>query len=363
MDKKDFYPLKKAFQWNKFLNNEKIEEYFNDDLLLINIKAVNKGDFWLYNYTDEVLMSRNHPVLMFCRGLVVNTQGLIQNFPFKRFFNDFEEDLKDEIDWKTAKILEKVDGSLICVWWDGKDWEITTRGSFYPQELSNINYKQLFKSMFKNFDKAFEKLSFHFCYMFELCTKKNRIITWYDTEDVYLLGARSLVSFKEVSQDILDDIAKKINVKRPRMFSANNIEQCKKLFENFKDDEEGLVVVDDKFNRIKLKQESYIKLHKIKMLKPQELFEYMLGLIELDSEYLEKCPEVIDELNKIKSYYNNLLKIVDTKFDEIKQESDNKKEFALEAIKYKYSGMLFAKYTGKNIVPRLRWEKVKDLLN
>ena len=87
-------------------------------------------------------MSRDDPIIVQCRGLVLNGDGMIISMPFQRFFNAHEAEC-DVIDWESAEILEKLDGSMISAWWTGSEWEITTRGSFYPNEHAH-NFKETF---------------------------------------------------------------------------------------------------------------------------------------------------------------------------------------------------------------------------
>lgn len=345
-----YIPLKKAFHKNKW-NWEECEDLFKC------ISFRNKKHMWLYNYNDNVLVDRNHPVLVKCRGLVVDNEGNILNFPFERFFNEFEEE-KAKIDWCSAEIHEKVDGSLICVFWDGTDWEITTRGSFYPAEIKKgVDFSKLFKKHFSSFDKLNKK----YCYMFEIVSKDNRIVTWYEHEAVYLLGARDLHTLNEISQKELDNIAEKLSVNRPLKYSAENIEQCKKLFENFKDDQEGLVVTDANFNRVKVKQESYLQLSKIIMLKEQDLFECVLGLKQIDVEYLKKLPEVTAEIEKIREEWTKIQAEIKKVFEKIKNKS-TRKEFALEALKYPFKSILFAMLDNQDLNKlKLKWEDLKKI--
>ncbi len=90
--------LRNAFKENGWKGWEE------NELLFKNIEYKNKEDMHLYNYGKNVLVKRNHPVLMKCRGLVVRKDGVVLNYPFDRFFNDFEEE-KIEIDWQTAEAL------------------------------------------------------------------------------------------------------------------------------------------------------------------------------------------------------------------------------------------------------------------
>lgn len=344
----NYNALKKAFENNKW----KFEE--SEDLFTC-ISVKNKDDMWLYNYNDNVLVDRNHPTLIKCRGLIINSDGKILNYPFERFFNYWEKE-HSEIDWNTSEIQEKADGSLICVFWNGKDFEVTTRGSFYPNEKADTDFLKLFKERFTNFDL----LDKNTCYMFELITKHNRIVKWYEDERIYLIGARNLKTFNEISQTELDDIAKTINVLRPKRFSAYSFDECKSLFESFKDDDEGLVVVDSNFNRVKVKQESYLKLSRIKMLKEQDIFDYVLGKTQIDKEYLDKLPEVVNVVNFVSAYWNKVKQEISEVFEKYKNKA-TRKEFALEVIKFPYKSVLFSMLDDKDINSlNLKWEVVKE---
>ena len=171
--------LRKAFEVNNWKGWEE------NKLLFKNITHREKCGMHLYNYGVNVLVERNHPVLMKCRGLVVDDDGKVLNYPFERFFNDFEKE-KSDIDWSTAQVQEKIDGSLICVFRGNNGCEITTRGSFYPNEQAEFD--KWFTDKFSNF----HLLEKNCCYMFELVSKKNRIVTWYKKEFVALIGARVL---------------------------------------------------------------------------------------------------------------------------------------------------------------------------
>ena len=341
----------------------KLRNWVFDENILACITAKGKGDMRLYNYSDNCNLERNHPLLIKCRGLVVRENGQILNYPFDRFFNEWEKE-HAEIDWDTAEIQEKIDGSLICVFWHDDSWEITTRGSFYPNENADTDFAELFKKHFSDFDKL-NKIN---CYMFELVTKQNIIVTHYEDEAVYLVGARNLETLKEIQGKALDDISVALGVLRPKKFSAKNTEECRRLFESFSEDEEGLVLVDADFNRVKIKQDSYIKLSRIKMLKKQDLFNYILGRETIDAEYLARLPEVQKEISLMRTQWESVLSKAASTFQHIKSRTkvtdanQQRKEFALEALKYPYSGLLFAMLDNKDLksLP-LKWDTIESM--
>lgn len=325
----------------------------------INIK--HKDNMYLYNYNSVVLVPRNHPVLMRCRGLVIDTYGEIICYPFNRFFNEWEKE-KSDINWDTAQAQEKLDGSLVCVFWNGTYWEITTRGSFYPIDGNekNTDFAELFRKHFN----CFHLLNYRLCYIFELITKQNRIVTNYKEEMIYLIGVRNTSRCEELSRYTLDAIALGIEVKRPKTHDVSDLNRCKLLFDYLRDDEEGLVVVDDSFNRIKLKQKSYLELAKIISLNDQKIFEYVYQdrIDEIDNEFLEQLPEVKDKLKEIKGYWNSILHYIKGIYFHIKIDTKTRKEFAVKACKYKFKGILFLMLDNRDDKKKisLKWDEVKE---
>lgn len=328
------------------------DKHIQDKQLLANIAVKVKDDMYLYNYNSKFSVPRDHPILVKCRGLILNKNGEVLNYPFDRFFNDFEKEASS-IYWDGVKLIEKLDGSLICVFYYQDKWHITTRGSFYPNPSSDIDYSELFKQQFNNFNRLNKGL----CYMFELITKQNRIITWYDYETVYLIGARNLSDLTELNQDELNIEANSIKVKRPKIYDVEFSGESEAYFATLKDDEEGFVVVDKKFNRVKLKQDTYIKLAKIKQLKPQNLFNVILGVETIDIEYLIKCPEVMEEMDKMLVVWLSKLEIVTNIFNNLNQ--TDRKAFAFEAIKYDFKSILFCMLDGKAVTRlNLKWAEI-----
>lgn len=354
---KNFTPLKKMLKTKLGIELE------NDGFLFKCINVATKDEMYLYNYGDAVLVPRDHPVLVKCRGIVVRRDGKLLNYPFDRFFNDFEKE-RASLDWSSAVAQEKVDGSLVSVFWNGS-WEVTTRGSFYPNNTEYIDYAELFRKHFKNFDL----LDKGFCYVFEMVTEDNYNITLYDEEFMSLIMVRNLNDLKELSQGELDSIAETIGAKRPEQVSVGNVEKCKKMFFKLRDDEEGFVVVDKFFNRLKLKQDSYFRLMKIKMLNDQALFDYVLGRFTIDSELLDRCPEVSERVKEIGETWHGVVSSAMEVFEGLKG-LPSRKEFAAEAMKYPFSGLLFSLFDGKdlnslNVKWRMveRWsEEVRDVV-
>lgn len=351
-----------------------------NQLLWDNIKVVVKDNKYLYNYTDSVLLERNHPILMKCRGLVLDSSGKPFFYPFDRFFNEFEKE-KTNIDWKTAEIQEKIDGTMIGVWFDGEKWVVTTRGSFYDKIVpEERRYDKFFWKIFGK--EKIKELDESLCYVFELVSSKNRIVTKYSEEFVALIGARIIIDelalnpgFPEFRQRWLDMTAARLSVKRPERYGVlDNVDKIRALFSEQPTDFEGFVVVDADMHRIKIKGEEYMRLARIKNLSLKEIFYNIIGRKEkqtdgtittydIDPEFLKAFPEVEETRNKVFKWWKGYRQNVCDIFNEIYQEhEDSRKEFAFEAIKYPCKGMLFALLDNRCLEEEIKYESIKDIL-
>ncbi len=310
-NKEDFEPLKKFLKEYKSCFSSEIIYPEDSKKLEANLIVKEKEGMYLYNYnTNIVLVPRNHPILKICRGLVLSTNGDCLCYPFNRFFNHFEKEA-DKIDWKNSLIQEKLDGSLINVFWNKNKryWEITTRGSFYPT-IGDTDFSIIFKRIFNKFDI----LNKDVCYMFKLISRENRIVKLYTQEFIVLLGARNLKNLIEFNQKELDIFSDRENINRPKKYGIGEYDYILNLFKTFNQDDEGVVVIDTKNNnRIKIKQESYIKLARIMQLNDEAIFDYAMGRNDLDVEILNSCEDVkkkIEEMQKASSILESKINVI-----------------------------------------------------
>jgi hypothetical protein len=211
------------------------------------------------------------------------------------------------------------------------------------------------------------------CLFFELVSAKNRIVTKYNEEFIGLLGARNLSTMEETGFcKLWNEPMKFRNFREPRRFKANNVEEVKKLFEAQPKDFEGFVVVDKNFNRIKIKSEEYLKLMRIKMLSVKDIFYYILNkkyedgtYCEIDVEFLKAFPEVEVKIEKARTFIKNYLDKAIEVFEQIKPSEtsrESRKEFAMNAIKYPFKGLLFAMLDGQKPEEAIKYPLVEDEL-
>jgi len=222
---------------------------------------------------DQIDSSFYEPIVCECRGLVLDeTTNEVISYPFNKFFN-FGEPNAAAIDWKTAKVGTKIDGSLIKIVRLGHDVLISTNGTldaFKAPIAEQIGckfksfgdlVKQIIVSKYGAMQLFIERLQENFTYMFELVSPYTRVVIPYKETDMWYLGRRDNLSFQEehFSAKPFGD-----KFKVPEVFPLSNVDQCLEATKAMPWDEEGYVVCDANFNRVKIKSPSYLAVHNLK---------------------------------------------------------------------------------------------------
>ena len=199
----------------KFIeNNSDWEELLSKEPY--NLKIVRDDNNVMLKY-NQLTSDFSNPIVRECRGLIIQ-KDKENNFipvcvPFFKFMNAEEpnSDL-DKIDWKTASVQEKVDGSLMKVWYDNnkKKWMISTNGtidafkaSLASDETELTSYGELFLKCLDNakadisFQKLTSMLEQNKTYMFEMVSPYNRIVIDYAEPKLYFLGSRDNNTLQE----------------------------------------------------------------------------------------------------------------------------------------------------------------------
>lgn len=248
----------------KFINNNpNWRELLTQKPYCLSISEDNNYMLLKYNQIDSDF---NQEICKECRGLIINKITIEPvALSFYKFFN-IEEPFAATIDWNTAQVQEKIDGSKILVWFSDADnkWRISTSGCLnaYDAYIENIlvnkptSFGELFEMALKNhnisINKFFATLNKHKCYTFELVSPINRVVIPYDRADVYLIGKRDIRTFIEEEPRI------DFNIRKPQLYNLNSVEECRKALDEMDWDQEGFVVVDSKWNRVKIKNKKYL---------------------------------------------------------------------------------------------------------
>ena len=330
---------------------QKLNEEFS-----IMVKLYDEG-LYVLNY-DQINSPKAHPIVMECRGLIIDHSFNIVSRSLDRFFNLGEQpDTQVHLDWTKAECAEKVDGSLIKIYnWKGI-WYCSTRGTAFAE--SNCNFGDSFKSLiFKALDCDDEIEFQHLCnlwldsdwtYILELTCRENRVVKSYDGYTLHYLASRHNQS-GEFGDDYEKQAALMIGVREINTFKFSSVDDCINTAKHLPDLEEGYVVYQDGEPVCKVKSPAYVAVHHIRGegLSPKRIMQ--LVLINEQDEYLNYFPEdekfftpYVEALQKLR----NDIVVVYEQFEGITEQ----KEFALKVKDYPFSGVLFqARQKRKDVI-------------
>ena len=297
---------------------------------------------------DQIESDMSLPIVQECRGLILDFDtNEIVSFPFKKFFNAGETNAA-EIDWKSCWVGEKLDGSLIKMVRIGDEILISTNGTIdaFKAPLAeqigcksstfgelvieaiwnNDNFRPNHTHAVTSKGKWFEHPDYRYAmkkfkdlleenntYMFELTSPFNKVVvSWHETR-LNFLGVRDNFTFQET---YFSDHDLKNYFNTPKVFPLTSLDECKKATEAMGPDQEGFVVCDKNFNRIKVKSILYVSLAHMRnngVLSYERGIEIVRGN-ELE-EVLTYFPEFKDHLEKIKEKYDFLVSHLEASWD------------------------------------------------
>ncbi|MFX0062672.1 MAG: hypothetical protein ACFFC7_10880, partial [Candidatus Hermodarchaeota archaeon] len=247
---------------------------------------------------------RSTPFFRHCRGMIINSEGKIVNLPFLRFLEFDYADESKKINWQNAIAEEKHDGSLINVFYTNQKWYIATR-----RRIEAV--KELKDKFLELFGNHFDHLSKEHCYSFELVSSINRITQLYEQDYLYLLLVRNLDTLQEQKHEFKEKLAAKIpTLQLPKQYSVTSLKETRQLFTSLdkQPHEEGFVVVDDKYQRLKVKSEDYYFYNKIVVFKRSlEMIESIVKDDLVPLSYLEAFPEAHSKYMGLKNKYLTFL--------------------------------------------------------
>jgi RNA ligase len=278
---------------------ENLNRYFEDGLLYKQTHPTLPLTIW--NYTEKVQYEDLwDEITIQTRGLVTDDKGNIVARPFKKFFN-LEE--KKHTATPDFEVFDKMDGSLGILFNYEGEWIMATRGSFTSDQavkgfelLQKYDYKRLVKG---------------FTYLFEIIYPENRIVVNYGYEDLILL---SVIDNKDGYElKIFDDSIHIEGIRLRNLYNNLGFKLVKKydgikdyntLKSMVKNNEEGFVVRFSNGERVKIKGEEYIRLHKIMTnVSTTGIWE----ILSTGGNFEEILKDVPDEFyNKIKDYEKEL---------------------------------------------------------
>lgn len=304
-----------------------------------NITVKQGGCLSIFYYNQITTKFSTDPKLLETRGSIWNYESKSWVCrPFDKFFNIGEENAAP-IAWGKAKVIEKIDGSIIKVWYSNSSgWSVSTNGTINafetPIHNTTISFGEYFMSVFNK--DLFSIMNPEYTYIFELVGPLNQVVVSYDKTDIYHLATRNNLT-GEYADVILPGI------KQPKTYDISNRQQCIEFTQNCTAEDvasgkcvfEGVVVFDG-VNRVKVKNLQYLSLHKYSrhQLTDTNLLELILlkkhdDLIGCKREYTSR---VLSLINSLTNFINRHQKEY-TKWIEL---PDKEKHSVLKGKLYSY---------------------------
>ena len=232
----------------------------------------------------------DHPIVCECRGLILDAtrDWAVIAFPFRRFFN-YRSERAAQLDWASARVYEKIDGSMTTLYYCRGAWRVSSSkrpdgssilGTFnddggipcdsffwglWHMEGYALPDADVLKSARETRGESIEDVRAR-CYLFELSSPRHPIVVRYDRESLRFLGARDRRTHRElISMRLADDYAWR---HAPEIsLWTSSIEESSRSIELVEahlkslENAEGLIICDAQFNRIKMKTPDYLAKH------------------------------------------------------------------------------------------------------
>ena len=283
-------------------NPDNWEELLSDEPM--HIRITRKGSLVMFQYTQSV--SQPCEIVNECRGLILDEANdfKVVRYGFYRFYNYGEPGCAD-IDFGSAVVTEKIDGSLVMLYYYNGQWHWSTRGSFdavdAPVNNTDRTFQDIIDDALKSVHIDYNNLDIVVTYSFELVSPESRVVIYYPEPKLYFLMARNNLSLLETN-------AYKI-CQKPASYGVYTYEQIEKLINEKNGAKfEGVVVCDKYGRRAKVKNLLWLKLHHTInngiMTEENYLNLYFTGEHE---EFLTYFPEFRDEFEYYVNKFEKLL--------------------------------------------------------
>jgi RNA ligase len=345
------------------VNGEYIEQLLVDGYLIENRHPV--YPLRILNYSRKTQFEKLwDETTLLCRGLIIDEDYNIVARGFSKFFN-YEEHKPEEIPNLSFEVFEKMDGSLGIAFRYNNEWIIATRGSFESEQA--IRAKKIWNKHFQNKDLS----PLAGTLLFEILYKENRIVVDYHGEEKLVLLA--VINNETGEESLYDNWAEFYQtcfgfevVKKYEGIS--DINYLRSLNE---ENREGFILKFSNGMRVKIKFADYVRLHSIVTnISTKDIWRYIRDGKNID-ELLDRVPDEFDEWVKVQrdELFNKFLMISNEAINQFREivcslpDNYTKKDFALKALQYKNSALIFKINEGKpfdNIIWKMiepEWSK------
>jgi T4 RnlA family RNA ligase len=234
----------------------------------------------IYNYTAKTQFERYwNAATLTCRGLVLDDQYQPIARPLPKFFNLQEHPgtLPDGL----PTIYEKLDGSLILLFFYAGQWQVASRGSFTSDQAQTAS------TLLAHYHPHLERLDRDYTYLLEAIYPNNRIVVDYgNAERLVLLAAVHTQTGAELDHTTVDWSD------RAQIYPATSFpDWLQSINQTDLPNQEGFILKWPNGFRLKYKLADYVRLHRIlTRIQAKDIWECLSQQQDLD-QFLDSVPD------------------------------------------------------------------------
>jgi RNA ligase len=297
------------------------------------------GRFLIFDYTEKATFDRVWtPETTACRGLVVRARdGEIVGRAFDKFHNLNEYGIERASEAVVLarggdyEVWDKLDGSMVLLWWADNEWRTSTRGSFTSTQARDA------LAWIRTEVNAW-RLDPGYCYIGEWIGPSNRIVVRYPEDEWVLTGVRNLTTGEDLDRANVFAWSDRIGVRACSFAVARQFSEITQAQQDHTGIEGWVLRWPDGF-RVKVKTVEYLNIHRlINHLTPTRIHESLCAGMydtyarELPEEYREEAERMAAAIREAVAAR---LAVAEATFATLAPLlSEGRKAFALEAIKH-----------------------------
>ena len=262
-----------------------------------------EGTLYCLSY-DLIRSDFSLPAVQEARGLILRkgTNAIVAK-GFTKFFNAKETHSHlRKLNPKTVRYLDKLDGSLIKLYWDDEQtrFRFGTNNSFDTKQCCVHNTSITFYDLIMETEAQsidFNALDPEYTYLFELIHPNNPVVINYNGEKkLTFLGAVHVPTLTERDEQSREELGLPKEIGTPKEYHFKSIDEAIASMNNSTDNIEGCIAIDDQFNRVKIKTLKYVNLCHLQKAKPNKTDLLQIVTRGEVSEILAYYPELETDL-------------------------------------------------------------------
>ena len=314
---------------------------------------------YLFRY-HQIRSTFSNEIVQEARGIILDSADnwKIVCYPFTKFFG-LNEKHAASIDWSSARVYEKLDGSMMSLYWYNEDWRVSSSGvadaSGMVDSLFNMERgkketekqeKQEKKTYATLFWKVWRQLGYHTppdstkCYVFELTSPENRIIVHHLKYNLELIFARSLVTLKEEDPEVVGKEMGWNVVTRKHNFDS--VEHVRNSVKDMNPrHSEGYVICDAQYRRVKVKCPEYVRLAHVPGGQVGSLAVIRVIQNNEGEEWVSIFPHAKEQYEHWKSLYDHAVNKIAAVWEECAPLAGDRKAFSAKVVGHWYSKCVF----------------------